>query len=564
MTQLLTSAAEAACDLLDTLRALYDAAGFGLESLDGLVEVTRRVAAGDFHPAVVWPIYAADTPDKPALVQGERCFTWRQANARINRLANALHSIDVESGDRIAIMLGNSIEWFEAMAGCQKVGASAVFVSYRYTAPEVRYLLENSGATVFLFDVKYASVVHEATAELGFEQDRLVAVGPEQGSGFVPYEIFLALGSEDEPPAEWRRGGSRTILYTSGTTGKPKGAVRDLAKARLTEVLGLLRRVPFRRSDHHLIAAPLYHATGSGFAAAHLSLGATLYILEKFDPIEFLATVDREKITTSALVPTMLRAILDEPAEERAKFDTSSLRVIVTTGSALPESLEIAARESFGDVLYDLYGSTEMGYVTVASPEDKRACAGTIGRPFPGVDVVLLDDHRRPVPDGEVGELFARSSLTVEGYHGNDAATRASRFGDYFSVGDLALRDPRGYLHLVGRKTDMVISGGMNVYPAEIESVLTAHPAIREAAVIGVPDEKWGEALVAFVVARKPAEIPATEELIAFCKRSLAGYKVPRRFERVDELPRNPTGKVLKRELRDRLERTEPPPPHSE
>ena len=164
--------------------------------------------------------------------------------------------------------------------------------------------------------------------------------------------------------------------------------------------------------------------------------------------------------------------------------------------------MEIAARETFGDVLYDVYGSTEMGYVTVASPEDKRACPGTVGRPFPGVDVLLLDDHRRPVADGEVGELFARSSLTVEGYHGNDAATRASRFGDYFSVGDLALRDSRGYLQLVGRKTDMVISGGMNVYPAEIESVLTTHSAIREAAVIGVPDEKWGEALVAFVVAR--------------------------------------------------------------
>jgi fatty-acyl-CoA synthase len=565
MTELLSGAAEAACGFVDTLRALYAATGFGVESLDGLVEVTRRVASGDFHPAVVWPIYAADTPDKPVLVQGERSLTWRQANARINRVANALRSTGVEPGDRIAIMLRNSIEWFEAMAGCQKVGASPVFVSYRYTAPEVRYLLENSGASLILFDVAHASIVREATAGLGFEEDRRVAVGPEQEvNGFVPYEIFLALGSEDEPPAEWRRGRSRTIFYTSGTTGKPKGAVRDLVRASPTEMLGLLRRVPFRRSDRHLVAAPLYHATGSGFATIHLSLGATLYILEKFDPIAFLATADREKITTSALVPTMLRAILEQPAEERAKFDTTSVRMIVTTGSPLPEGVFVAACETFGDVVYDLYGSTEMGHVAVASPENKRACPGTIGRPIPGVDVLLLDDRRHPVPDGEVGELFARSSLTIEGYHGDDAATRASRFGDHFSVGDLAVRDSRGYLQLVGRKTDMVISGGMNVYPAEIEAVLGAHPAIREAAVIGVPDETWGEALVAFIVFRTPAEVPANEELIAFCKKSLAGYKVPRRFERVDELPRNPTGKVLKRELRARFEQTESRPQRSQ
>jgi fatty-acyl-CoA synthase len=555
MTAFINGATKAAFDLVDTLRGFYEAAGLGVGSLDGVVEAARHVAARDFHPAVIWPIYAADTPDKPVFVQGERRLTWREANARINRLANALHSMGVEPGERVAIMLRNSIEWFEAMAGCQKAGAAAVFVSYRSTSPELRYLLENSGARFVLFDVAYARVVGEATAGLGLEDDRRVVVGPEEpNGGFLPYEIFLALGSEGEPPAEWRRGTSRSIFYTSGTTGKPKGAVRDFARVSLAELLGLLRRVPFRRSDRHLVAAPLYHVTGSGFAAIHLSLGATICILERFDPLDFLATVDRGKITTTALVPTMLRAILELPAEERARFDTSSLRIIITTGSTLSEGLAAAARESFGDVVYDLYGATEMGYVTVATPDDRRACPGTIGRPIPGVDVLLLDDRRRPVADGEVGELFARSSLTIEGYHGNDAATRASRFGDYFSVGDLAVRDARGYLQLVGRKVDMVISGGMNVYPAEIEAVLGAHPAVREAAVIGVPDEKWGEALVAFLVLRGAAKLPAKGKLIAFCKKSLAGYKVPRRFERIEELPRNPTGKVLKQELRARFD----------
>jgi fatty-acyl-CoA synthase len=553
VTQPLLATADALFEVIDTVRALYEAGGVGLESLAGLVEAARRTAAGDLHPAALWSIYAADMPDKDALVEPQRRYTWSQANARINRLGNALRWNGVEPGQRVAIMLKNCVEWFEAMAACQKIGAASVFVSYRYTAREARYLLENSGAVAIICGAEHADVIREAK-QGRIDDESAVAVGATTApAGFQPYEMFLLRGSEDEPPAECRRGGSRTILYTSGTTGKPKGAVRDAAKAGLPALVGLLRRIPFRRSDRHLVAAPLYHATGSGFAAIHLGLGATVHIMEKFDAREFFATVDREKITTSALVPTMLRSLVELPAEERARFDVSSLRILVTTGSALGVELEQRLREVFGDVTYDLYGSTEMAFVSVATPADKREAPGTIGRAVPGVDVVLLDEKRNPVADGQVGELFAKSTLTVEGYHENDSATRESRYGDYFSVGDLAVRDERGYLHLVGRKTDMVISGGMNIYPAEIEAVLVAHPSIREAAVVGVPDEKWGEALVAFVAPKPGATIPPDEELVEFCKQSLAGYKVPRRFETVSSLPRNPTGKVLKGELRSRL-----------
>jgi long-chain acyl-CoA synthetase len=536
-------------DLVDTLRVFRDA-GPGIESLGGLVELMRRTALRDFHPSAIWAFHAANTPDKPALVQGERRVTWKEANSTMNRLANGLRAAGIEPGDRVAVMLKNSIEWFEVMVGCQRIGASTVSVSYRSTAPELRYLLENSNAKMLIFDAEHAPVIREARAGVALAPDRYVAIGRGANGEFTSYEHLLARSPEDEPPAELRQGGARTVLYTSGTTGKPKGAVRDLSKVGLGSALGLLRRVPFRRSDRHLVAAPLYHVTASGFAILHVSLGCTVVIMEKFDPVEFLAAVDREKITTSALVPTMIRAILEVPLEQRAKYDTSSLRIIISTGSALPDELEKAARETLGEVIYDLYGSTEMAQVTIATPEDKRLCPGTIGLAVPGVDVVLLDDERRPVKDGEVGEVFARSDLTIEGYHANDAATQESRFGDYFSVGDLAVRDSRGYLKLVGRKKDMVISGGMNVYPAEIEAVLTSHPAIREAGVVGLPDEKWGEALVAFVVAKEGAEIPSDDELVAFLKKSLAGYKVPRRFERVAELPRNPTGKILKQELR--------------
>ncbi len=539
-------------EVVESVTAMPLADGLGVGSIGGLRELVRRLLAGDLHPAVAWSLHAANTPDKIALAQGDRRVTWGELDRRINRLANALRDLGIEPGDRVGVMLPNAIEWFESVAACQKIGASVVFVSYRYTPREIRYLLENSGASALVLGGDSAEAVREATAEIRFPASCRIVVG-KKVRGFVAYEEFLARGGADEPPPELRSAGGRTIQYTSGTTGKPKGAVRDLGKTSLVSFLALLRRVPFRRSDVHLVAAPLYHATASGFAFFHVALGATIHILERFDPVEFLRVVDRERVTTSALVPTMLRAIVEVAPKDRFGLDASSLRILVTTGAPLPESVEQRIADTFGDVLYDLYGATEMGYVTVATPADKRACPGTIGKPFAGVDVQLLDADRKPVPDGQVGELFARSDLTIEGYHENEEASRQSKYGDYFSVGDLAVRDPRGYLKLAGRKTDMVISGGMNVYPAEIESVLQAHPAIRESAVIGVPDEKWGERLVAFVVVKAGEARPSDEVLIAHARDGLAGYKIPREFVWIDALPRNPTGKVLKPELRQRM-----------
>ena len=543
-------------EVVDAVRTASDAEILGLVSVGAARELLGRLVARDLHPAVVWSFHAANRPDDLALVQGERRLTWREANTRINQLANGLLDRGIKPGDRVAVMLENSIQWFELVVACQKIGASTVFVSYRSAAPEIGYLLSNSQASLLFFGAEHADVVREARSQSTLPNGCWIRVGEGLGDEFVDYEAIVERGADSEPPADLRRGGSRTILYTSGTTGRPKGAVRDLSKASLGTLLGLLRRIPFRRSDRHLVAAPLYHATGSGFATLSTTLGSTVSVMENFDAEEFLRIVDREKITTTALVPTMIRAIVDLSEETRKRYDLSSLRIVISTGSVLSDEIERAATAVLGEeVLYDLYGSTEMAYVTVATPADKRACPGTIGLPVPGVEVLLLDEQRRPVPDGEIGELFARSELTVEGYHGNESATRESRFGDAFSVGDLAVRDPRGYLKLVGRKTDMVISGGMNVYPAEIEGVLSSHPAIREAAVVGVPSSRWGESLVAFVAGREGENVPDDEALVGFLKKSLAGYKVPRHFERLESLPRNPTGKILKNELRSRITR---------
>jgi fatty-acyl-CoA synthase len=240
------------------------------------------------------------------------------------------------------------------------------------------------------------------------------------------------------------------------------------------------------------------------------------------------------------------------PEAERAKHDVSSMRVIICTGSALPQKLKDMSREYFGESLYDLYGSTEMGWVTIATPQDQIARPGSVGKAVPGTLVELIGEDGRPVADGQVGELYAKNKLLVEGYHKNEEASKKALWGEYFSVGDLATRDQDGYIQIVDRKTDMVISGGMNIYPAEIEDVLVSHPKILEAGVVGVPDEKWGEAMVAFVVP-SPGKTLTEDEVMDHCRKSLAGYKIPRQIRFVEELPRNPTGKILKKELKARL-----------
>lgn len=537
---------------LARLQTIREAGILGGGTLNGLFRLIRNVVNRDFHPSTVWSLHAANLPDRPAIICGDRRVTWSEINSRINRLANGLLAMGIQPGDRVAYMLKNSIEWFEALAACGKTGMSAVFVSYRSTAPEVEYLVRNSEAKALLFHADFREVIEKAAPSLPVPESALIEIQGPGGSPFRTYDDLLGTGTEDEPDRELRAGGSRVILYTSGTTGRPKGAVRDLARGGLGTILNLLSVVPFRRSDRHLVAAPLYHATGSGFATIHVTLGATIYVLEHFDPIRFLEMVDREKITTTALVPTMLRRVLELPSELRNRYDVSSLRVIICTGSPLTPKLKEQAREALGPVVYDLYGATEMGWVTVATPEDQLRKPASVGRAVPGTEVVLLSGKREPVPDGEIGELFAKNDLTIEGYHANEEATRKSRWNGYFSVGDLAVRDADGYITIVDRKTDMVISGGMNIYPAEIEAVLLTHPKVFEAAVVGVPDEEWGESLVGFFVPREGQEV-SDEELIAFCREHLAGYKVPRRFHRLAELPRNPTGKVLKKELRGQV-----------
>jgi fatty-acyl-CoA synthase len=318
----------------------------------------------------------------------------------------------------------------------------------------------------------------------------------------------------------------------------------------LASALAFIEQTPMTLGEVHLSVCPLYHATATGFSSMAFLLGGTCVVLGSFTPEAFLDAVERHRVQSTALVPTMIHRLVEHGAENIRARDLSSLRAIFSGGAPLGGQLAIDAMNVLGDKIYNFYGATETGLVTVATPADLRAAPGTIGRAIPGNDIRLVDELGRDVKDGEIGELYAKNGMMVEGYHADADATRKSMLQGYFSVGDLARRDAAGRYHIEGRKRDMIISGGVNVYPAEVEAVIEAHPAVAEVAVVGVPDREWGERVRAFV-ARRPGRELTDDELKAYCRERLAGPKVPRDFVFLDSLPRNPTGKVLKRDLRD-------------
>jgi fatty-acyl-CoA synthase len=410
------------------------------------------------------------------------------------------------------------------------------------------YLADHGGAMAVFFDVDVAATVREAldAQALGaIGRERCLSVGGEAES-FRSLDALIASSHGPPPRAQ---GEAAVVMYTSGTTGKPKGAVRKFQKNALATTLAFLGELPLEAHEVHLAVCPLYHATAFGFVTMAYVLGSTVVVMREFRPEPFLAAIARYRATSTAVVPTMLHRLVELAPEEIRRHDTSSLKALVSGGAPLPAPLADTVMRLLGDRLYNFYGATETGIVTLAHPEDLHAAPGTIGRAVPGQTVRLLDDQGRLCRAGEIGELYASSAMLIEGYHEDETSTRASLRDGFFSVGDLARQDERGYFFIEGRKRDMIISGGVNVYPAEVEAALHEHPAVAEAAVVGAPDPEWGERVRAFV-ACKPSAHVSEDELRAHCKARLAGPKVPREYVFLPSLPRNPTGKVLKRELR--------------
>jgi len=387
-------------------------------------------------------------------------------------------------------------------------------------------------------------VVERARAEVP-GKPAYIAIGGEAPVGWLHYEALLA-ASERPPIGESSLGSA--MHYTSGTTGNPKGAYRPTSVSPQA-VLGIVQAFELVETDVHLLAGPLYHSAPSFFTSISLVLGATVVVLPKFDATEALRLIDRHRITTTFMAPTLLQRLCDVPNEVAARFNTSSLRAIILGGAPCPYALKVRAVKRFGECLWEFYGATETGFVTILRPEDQLRKPGSCGQAALNQDIRLLDEAGQLVPDGTPGEIWARNSWLAQYYNKPEATAKSMRDG-FFSVGDIAYRDPEGYYYICDRKIDMIISGGVNIYPAEIEAVLIAHPAVSDVAVIGVPDPHWGESVKA-VVELRPGTSASAEELIAFCAERLADYKRPRSVDFVDELPRNPAGKLLKVQIRE-------------
>ncbi len=543
------------------LRASGVAAPVRPSKLAQFIKGARQTKLGP-HIAVMF--HAAAHPDKEARVEygesGVRRLTWGELDATINRVAHALVARGVRGGGRVGLMLPNGSEYLIAQQALARLGATAVQIGYRLKPAEIAYILSNAEPVATIVHSEYVQAMREARIISGQESrsrgakahGALIVVGGNGSlaSDEVDWDRAIAAASPEMPPRVEGGDGGGVIVYTSGTTGKPKGANRAWKKTGFESVADMILQVGMRADDRHLVVCPLYHSAAPAFVAIMMSLGATIVLMNHFEPEGALEIIQKESVTCSLMVPTMLIRMSNLPGDAHKKYDTSSLRWMMS--AAAPLTTEAARRwmEAFGPKLWNFYGATETGLVTLAGPHDHVSRPGTIGKRLRGNQIRLLDDAGNEVPPGQVGELYARNSTMISGYHNNDEATNEAQKQGFFSVGDMGRIDADGYYFLESRKHDMVISGGVNIYPREIEDHINTHPAVLEAAVIGVPDHEWGETLRAFVVLRSGRN--ATEqEVIDFCRTGLADYKRPRKVTFLAELPRNPTGKILKRELRD-------------
>ncbi|HEX6547551.1 MAG TPA: AMP-binding protein [Candidatus Dormibacteraeota bacterium] len=493
-------------------------------------------------------LHAEAQPDKLALILDDRRLTYAELNRRANRAAHGLRRLGMRPGDRVASMSLNSIEGFEMAHAHRKTGVVGVPINFRLRAAEVAHVLNDSGARAVFAGPDFVPVIEAALPALE-ARPVLVAYRGGGASGWLDYGELLAA----EPETNFERAGESglgaTMIYTSGTTGRPKGAFRR-AGFPVEAALEAIQVFGLTPEDVHLMAGPGYHSAVAFFGALTSVLAATIAILPRFDAERALQVIERDRVSTTFMAPTLLRRIMDLPEAVRAGYDVSSLRALILGAAPCPFELKERAVGYFGEVLWEFYGATETGVNLVLRPEEQLSHPGSAGRPSPSSEVLLLDAEGHPVPEGTPGRLWVRGASLAE-YHNNPDATQASMRDGFFSVGDIAYRDGDGYYHICDRAVDMIISGGVNIYPAEIEAGLAAHPAVRDVAVIGVPDDEWGEAVKA-IVELQPGASVSQDDLIAWCRERLAGYKRPRSVDFVEALPRGLDGKLHKRELREK------------
>jgi fatty-acyl-CoA synthase/long-chain acyl-CoA synthetase len=500
-------------------------------------------------------MYAASQPDKPAVIDDRPGATavelsYQELNRRVNQLAAHLLEMGVTRGTKVVWCGQNSAGVFVAIHAIRKVGAVAVPLNYRLTGDEAAYVVDNCDAAVAYVEGEYQGLFESIRSRIPKVSHVLVFDGDGSLEGYLD-------GLSDAEPSMLDSGeqtsvGGETMIYTSGTTGKPKGAVRK-PQVDPEQIGGLISLIGYTPDDVYLTTGPLYHSGPGGFAGVAYNLGNTIVVQHKFDPEDWLRLVERHRVSSTFTAPTPIRMICHLPREVKDRYDRSSMRRCVANAAPWTLALKKLYLEDFPpDSLWEVYGSTELGVDTVLAPSDHLRKPGSCGKAAPKVEIKLFDPHGEEVTEPFVpGELYVRAPTLFSTYYKAQEKYDADRRGDFHTVGDIAYRDEEDYYYIADRKHDMIISGGMNIYPAEIEAALDQSPDIYEVAVVGLPNEEWGESVHAVVV---PARPDLTEsEVVAFARQHLAGYKVPRSVTFAESLPKTGSGKVLKRELRAEL-----------
>lgn len=539
---------------LHYLRKILQSGALKLES--------PRVIANALADAARWgelgmiPAFnARRSPDGIAVIDDDGSITFKELEDAVNAVANGLLAMGVRGGDGVAILARNHRWFLIANYGCARVGARLILLNSEFSGPQIKDVSEREGAKLIIYDDEYTAAVSQAEPPLG--KLRALGVNPDavDSSASAPGEdppastdetLAQLIARSSKAPAPKITKHASIIILTSGTTGTPKGANRNTPPT-LAPIGGVLSHVPFRAGEVTSLPSPMFHALGYLHGTLAMFFGSTLVLRRRFKPATVLEDLEKHKVTGMVVVPVMLSRILDQLEKTSPKPDLSNLRIVFVSGSQLGAELATRAMKDLGPVIYNMYGSTEVAFATIAGPADLQHNAATVGPVVKGVKVRILDDNGNELPQGQVGRIFVGNFFPFEGYTGGGGK---QIIDGLLSSGDVGYFDERGLLYVSGRDDEMIVSGGENVFPAEVEDLISGHPDVIEATALGVEDKEWGARLRAFVVRKEGSDVDE-DTIKVYVKEHLARYKVPREVVFLDELPRNPTGKILKRELRD-------------
>jgi acyl-CoA synthetase (AMP-forming)/AMP-acid ligase II len=530
---------------LHYVRKIFEAGAFRIEPPQNYAAMAADIYKwGEF--GMLPSLNARRHPDRAACIDEDGEFTYKELDDAAHAVANGLIEKGVKGGDGVAILARNHRWFLIANYGAARVGARIILLNSEFSGPQIKEVSEREGAKLIIYDDEYTKAVSKAEPELGMLRALGTNPDSDEPSGSEDETLAELIERSSKEPAPKAAKHASIIILTSGTTGTPKGANRSTPPT-LAPVGGILSHVPFKANEVTSLPAPMFHALGYLHGTIAMFLGSTLVLRRKFKPPLVLEDIEKYKVTAMVVVPVMLSRILDAIEKMDKKPDLSSLKIVFISGSQLGAELASRALKDLGPVIYNMYGSTEVAFATIAGPEDLERNAATVGPVVKGVKVKILDDNGKEVPQGDVGRIFVGNAFPFGGYTGGG---HKQIIDGLMSSGDVGYFDEHGLLYVSGRDDEMIVSGGENVFPAEVEDLISGHPDVVEATAIGVEDKEWGHRLRAFVVKKEDADLDE-DTVKHYVRDHLARYKVPREVVFLDGLPRNPTGKILKRDLRE-------------